>query len=79
MTGKERVLAALAGAATDHLPLMPITMMFAADTAGIRYRDYVTDHTRLVEAQLRTAGSTASTTFRRFPTRHGRRLTLARS
>jgi MtaA/CmuA family methyltransferase len=55
MTGKERVLAALAGAQTDHLPLMPITMMFAADTAGIRYRDYVTDHTRLVEGQLRTA------------------------
>jgi MtaA/CmuA family methyltransferase len=55
MTGKERVLAALSGAATDHLPLMPITMMFAADTAGIRYRDYVSDHRRLAEAQLRTA------------------------
>ncbi len=55
MTGKERVLAALSGAPTDRLPLMPITMMFAADTAGIRYRDYVTDHTRLVEAQLCTA------------------------
>jgi MtaA/CmuA family methyltransferase len=55
MTGKERVLAALAGAETDHLPLMPITMMFAADTAGVRYREYATDHTRLVEAQLRTA------------------------
>jgi len=54
MTGKERVLAALAGAATDRLPLMPITMMFAADTAGIRYRDYASDHRRLVEAQLRT-------------------------
>ncbi|HEY1206151.1 MAG: uroporphyrinogen decarboxylase family protein [Bryobacteraceae bacterium] len=55
MTGKGRVLAALSGVATDHLPLMPITMMFAADTAGIRYRDYVTDHARLAEAQVRTA------------------------
>jgi MtaA/CmuA family methyltransferase len=55
MTGKERVLGALSGAATDRLPLMPITMMFAADTAGIRYRDYATDHTRLAEAQWRTA------------------------
>ena len=55
MTGKERVLAALAGTETDRLPLMPITMMFAADTAGVRYRDYASDYSRLVEAQLRTA------------------------
>jgi MtaA/CmuA family methyltransferase len=55
MNGKERVLAALSGSATDRLPLMPITMMFAADTAGFRYREYATDHRRLVEAQLRTA------------------------
>jgi MtaA/CmuA family methyltransferase len=55
MTGKERVLAALAGAPTDRLPLMPITMMFAADTAGVRYRDYATDHARLADAQCRTA------------------------
>ena len=39
----------------DRLPLMPITMMFAADHAGVKYRDYVTDHRTLVEAQLRVA------------------------
>jgi MtaA/CmuA family methyltransferase len=39
----------------DSLPLMPITMMFAADLSGVPYNDYVTDHTRLVEAQLRVA------------------------
>lgn len=55
MNGKERVLTALDGGATDSLALMPITMMFAADTAGIRYRDYVSDHRLLAEAQLKTA------------------------
>src|SRR5574337_828870 len=59
MTGKERILTTLSGprasASGPCLALMPITMMFAADTAGIRYRDYVTDHRLLVEAQLRTA------------------------
>ncbi len=55
MTGKQRVLAALSGGETDHLPLMPITMMFAADTGGVRYREYATDHRQAVEAQLRTA------------------------
>jgi hypothetical protein len=39
----------------DHLPLMPITMQFAADLAGVRYRDYETDHRVLVESQLRVA------------------------
>lgn len=34
---------------------MPITMMFAADLAGVRYRDYATDYRVLVEAQIRTA------------------------
>jgi MtaA/CmuA family methyltransferase len=34
---------------------MPITMMFAADRIGVRYRDYVTDHKVLVEGQIRTA------------------------
>ena len=36
MTGKARILAVLDGrpAEADHLPVMPITMMFAADTAG---------------------------------------------
>jgi hypothetical protein len=31
LTGRERVIAMLDGRRVDHLPLMPITMMFAAD------------------------------------------------
>lgn len=54
MSGKERILAALARQPVDRLPLMPITMMFAAGTAGVRYRDYVTDHRVLAAAQLQT-------------------------
>lgn len=34
---------------------MPITMMFACDQIGARYRDYCTDYRVLVEGQLRTA------------------------
>jgi len=49
------VLALIDGREPDCLPLMPITMMFAADQIGVCYRDYVTDHRVLVEAQIRTA------------------------
>jgi MtaA/CmuA family methyltransferase len=35
MTGKERVLARIRHEQPDHLPLMPITMMFAAEVAGV--------------------------------------------
>lgn len=55
MTGSDRVRAILEGRRPDHPPLMPITMMFAAQQAGVRYRDYVTDHRALVEAQIHTA------------------------
>ena len=55
MNGKERVLAMLDGKPVDHLPLMPITMMFAADLAGVPYRDYAADHRVLAEAQMRVA------------------------
>ena len=55
MNGRERVLALLAGSTPDHLPLMPITMMFAAEHIGARYRDYAADHRVLAEAQLCTA------------------------
>ena len=55
MTGRERVFALLAGRPPDRLPLMPITMMFAADLAGVRYRAYATDHRVLAQAQVRTA------------------------
>lgn len=55
MTGRERVLAMLSGKTPDSLPLMPITMMFAADQVGVHYRDYATDYRVLVEAQIHTA------------------------
>lgn len=55
MTGRERILNHLAGQTVDHLPAMPITMMFACDRIGARYRDYCTDYRVLVEGQIRTA------------------------
>ncbi len=55
MTGRERVEAMLRGEAPDHLPLMPITMMRAAEQIGARYRDYAGDHRVLAEAQVATA------------------------
>jgi MtaA/CmuA family methyltransferase len=55
MTGRERILAHLANQPVDRLPVMPITMMFAAAQIGARYQDYCTDYRVLVEGQLRTA------------------------
>ena len=55
MTGRERILAALDGLLVDSLPLMPITMMFAADQIGEPYGRYAADHRVLVEGQIRTA------------------------
>jgi len=55
MNGKQRILAKLRGEPTDSLPLMPITMMFAADLAGARYIDYASDHAVLADAQVRIA------------------------
>jgi MtaA/CmuA family methyltransferase len=55
MTGRERVTSMLAGGEPDHLPLMPITMMFAADQIGARYIDYAREHRVLVAAQICTA------------------------
>jgi len=55
MNGRERILAMLEGRPVDCLPLMPITMMFAADLIGVPYGRYAADHRVLVEGQLRTA------------------------
>jgi MtaA/CmuA family methyltransferase len=55
MNGRERILTCLEGADTDTLPFMPITMMFACDQIGAKYRDFVSDHRVLAEAQVRTA------------------------
>lgn len=43
------------GGTPDHLGLMPITMMFAAQRIAANYGRYALDHQVLVEAQLRTA------------------------
>lgn len=55
MTGRERILQHLEGQTVDHLPVMPITMMFACAQIGARYRDYCTNYRVLAEAQIRTA------------------------
>ena len=55
MNSRERVLAHLEGRPVDRLPLMPITMMFACNLIGARYRDYCTNFRVLVEGQIRTA------------------------
>ena len=52
---RERVFSHLQGAPIDRLPLMPVTMMFAADRIGAKYGKYATDHRVLVEAQIVTA------------------------
>ncbi len=55
MTGRERILAVLAGQDADHLPCMPITMTFAGDILGAKYLQYVRDHRVMVDAQVKTA------------------------
>lgn len=55
MTGRERILAVLAGKAPDHIPVMPITMMFAADVLGVPYGQYAGDYRILADAQVETA------------------------
>ena len=55
LSGRSLILAHLAGASVDRLPLMPITMMLAARRAGVRYLDYCTDYRVLADAQLRIA------------------------
>jgi MtaA/CmuA family methyltransferase len=55
MNSRERIFSLIEGKPIDRVPLMPITMMFAADQIGAKYREYVTDYRVLAEAQLRTA------------------------
>ena len=55
MNGRERILAHLEGRDVDRLPCMPITMMFAADQIGARYRDYANDYRVMAEGQIFTA------------------------
>lgn len=55
MNGRERILALLDGGTPDRTPAMPITMMFAADQIGVKYRAYASDYRVMAEAQIRTA------------------------
>ena len=55
MNGRERVLGLLRGEPIDSLPLMPITMLFAAHHVGVPYGRYAADYRILVDTQLRTA------------------------
>jgi MtaA/CmuA family methyltransferase len=55
MTGRERILATLDGQPADHLALMPITMMFAADILGARYERYAREYIVMADAQVKTA------------------------
>ncbi len=55
MTGRERILATIDGHEPDHLAFMPITMMFAARFAGVKYGDYARNHAVMASAQAATA------------------------
>ena len=55
MNGYERLLGIMKDEPVDQVPLMPITMMFAGDLAGIPYGEYAADYRKLVESQLKTA------------------------
>ena len=52
MNGYERILATIEGRSTDRLATMPITMMFAARTAGVAYGKYAADFHTMVASQL---------------------------
>jgi MtaA/CmuA family methyltransferase len=54
-SARSRVLAHLAGQPVDHLPAMPLSMMFAARFAGIPYLEYCTDFRKLAGAQVAVA------------------------
>jgi hypothetical protein len=55
MNSRERIGALLTGRPVDHLPCMPLTMMFASDRIGARYLDYATDYCVHVKGQIRVA------------------------
>ena len=55
MTGRERVLSVINGTKADSIPLMPVTMMLAADAIGVPYRQYATDAGTLARGQTAIA------------------------
>ncbi len=52
MTGRQRILAAVAGDPVDQIPMVPISMMVAADQIGVPYLKYATDWQEQVRGQL---------------------------
>jgi MtaA/CmuA family methyltransferase len=55
VNSRERCLAHLEGRPVDRLPCMPVTMQFACDLIGAKYRDYASDYRTLAEGQIRVA------------------------
>jgi MtaA/CmuA family methyltransferase len=55
MNGRQRIIAGIEGEEPDSLPLMPITMMAAADAVGEKYGAYATDHRIHVKGQVAIA------------------------
>jgi len=51
-THRERFLAALNSLPVDRTPVFPLLMFFAANRAGISYRDFATNGRAMAEAQL---------------------------
>lgn len=51
MNGRTRIIAHIRGEPVDRLPVMPITMQFAAELSGVSYLDYATDFEALARAQ----------------------------
>lgn len=52
MNSRERFFTALEGKPTDRLPLVPISMMAAADAVGALYGEYATDYRVQVRGQI---------------------------
>ena len=55
MNGLQRCLAVIEGREPDRVPMFPLTMLLAADRAGMKYRRYATEGKALAEAQLSLA------------------------
>jgi MtaA/CmuA family methyltransferase len=55
MNCRELVFGMMDHLPVDRIPLMPITMKFAANQIGVKYGAYLSDFRLLVEAQLQTA------------------------
>ncbi|HTQ10433.1 MAG TPA: uroporphyrinogen decarboxylase family protein [Fimbriimonadaceae bacterium] len=55
MNGLERTLAFLGGEPVDRLPFHPIIMRWAAQHAGVTYRDFCLDYRAKCEAMIRCA------------------------